>query len=203
MNYNVLLVSEQKVKDSTPIQLNAESSEIRYAIQQAQLIFVQESLGTSFYNEILDQVETNTLNANNQTLLNNFVVPMLIAYTYYIYLDSAFVKIINVGAQQMRSEQGQPIGLKEFSYLKDQARERAEFLDNLLRRHLVFRSFLYPGYTNFNASNGQLLPEFTGQFKTSMTLPSNAWNYRGAGYSSGSPFDCPYPWWYGGRGSGE
>lgn len=201
MNYNVLLVSEQKVKDSTPIQINAESSEIRYAIQQAQSIFLQESLGTQFLEEIFDQVETGTLTVVNEEFLRNFAIPMLIAYTYYIYLDSAFVKIINIGAQQMRSEQGQPIGLKEFSYLKDQARERAQFLDNLLRRHLVFKSYLYPAYTNFNASNGQLLPEFTGQFKTSITLPSSAYSYRD--YSYGTPFDCPYPWWYGGKGSGE
>ena len=204
MNYNVLLISEQKLKSQTPIDPNVDSDELRYCIQQGQSIFIQESLGTNFYEQILNQVEDGSIllsaNTYNKELLDNFIQPTLVAYSYYILLDNMFVKLVNVGLQQFRSEQSNPIGIKEFQYLKDQARDRAQFLDNLMRRHLVFENWKYPAYTQV-LNNGQLIPEFAGAFKTSITLPSRTKWY--GGYGSNPWFNCDIPWWYGGRGSGE
>ena len=210
MNYNVLLISEQKLKSQSPIDPNVDSEELRYGIQQAQNIFIQETLGTNFYEQILNQVESGDINLSgntyNKELLNNFIQPTLVAYSYYLILDNQFVKLVNVGLQQFRSEQSQPIGIKEFTYLKDSAKDRAEFLDNLLRRHLVFENWKYPEYTRVT-NNGQLIPEFGSPFKTSITLPSGsrfAGSRYGNGYYSGNLlFDCTIPWWYGGRRSGE
>jgi hypothetical protein len=209
MIYNVLLISEQKLKENAPIDQNVDSSELRYGIQQAQSIFLQESLGTNFYEKILEQVQNGDINlpanVKNKELLNNFIQPMLIAYSYYIVLDNMFIKIVNVGLQQFRSEQSNPVGIKEFTYLKNQAKDRAQFLDNLLRRHLVFQNADYPDYT-LTTNNGQLIPEFAGAFKTSITLPSRRILNGGLnqyGYGASTLYDCPYPWWYGGPGSGE
>lgn len=206
MNYNVLLISELKLKSQAPIDPNVDSDELRYCIQQAQNIYIQETLGTNFYNEILDQVESGDIMlsgaTNNKFLLDNFIQPALVAYSYYILLDNMFVKLVNVGLQQFRSEQSNPIGIKEFQYLKDQARDRAQFLDNLMRRHLVFENWKYPLYTQVK-NNGQLIPEFGSPFRTSVILPtSRRWNY-GYGYGTNPWFNCSIPWFYGGKGSGE
>jgi hypothetical protein len=206
MNYNVLLISEQKLIDNSPLDPNCDKGELRYAIQQGQMIFVQETLGTNFYEQILDQVQTGDINLaanlNNKELLNNFIQPTLIAYAYYIALDGLFAKAVNIGLQSFSSEQSSPIGIKEFSYMKDQAKDRAQFLDNLMRRHLVFENYKYPAYTRV-LNNGQLIPEFAGAFKTSITLPSRKAFNGSFGYGSNPWFDCDIPWWYGGRGSGE
>ena len=207
MNYNVLLISEQKLKSQSPIDPNVDSDELRYGIQQAQNIYIQETLGTNFYTEILNQVEDGSIslsaNTYNKELLDNFIQPTLVAYSYYIILDNMFVKLVNVGLQQFRSEQSNPIGIKEFQYLKDQARDRAQFLDNLLRRHLVFENWKYPSYTQV-LNNGQLLPEFGSPFRTSVILPTNnRYNYYGVNSPLNSLFNCSIPWWYGGRRSGE
>lgn len=210
MNYNVLLISEQKLKSQAPIDSNVDSDELRYCIQQAQNIYIQETLGTNFFEQILNQVESGFISTSgatyNKELLDNFIQPTLVAYSYYILLDNMFIKMVNVGLQQFRSEQSNPIGLKEFQYLKDSAKDRAQFLDNLMRRHLVFENWKYPEYTRV-LNNGQLIPEFGSPFRTSVILPTN--NYynkinRGVyGYGSNPWFDCTIPWWYGGRGSGE
>jgi hypothetical protein len=206
MNYNVLLISEQKLKSQAPIDPNVDSDELRYSIQQGQSIFIQETLGTNLYEQILNQVEDGSIslsaNTNNKQLLDNFIQPTLVAYSYYILLDNMFVKMVNVGLQQFRSEQSNPIGIKEFQYLKDSAKDRAQFLDNLMRRHLVFNNFLYPLYTQV-LNNGQLIPEFAGAFKTSMTLPTSRRWASGYGYGFNPWFDCDIPWFYGGRRSGE
>ena len=98
MNYNVLLISEQKLKSQAPIDPNVDSDELRYCIQQAQNIYTQETLGTNFFEEILNQVESGDIslsaNTNNKQLLDNFIQPTLVAYSYYILLDNMFVKIV-------------------------------------------------------------------------------------------------------------
>jgi hypothetical protein len=207
MIYNVLLISEQRLKDNAPIDANVDSSELRYGIQQAQIIFTQETLGTNLYEKILRLVRDNEIdlaqNVNYKELLNNYIVPALIAFSYYLILDNMFVKIVNVGLQQYRSEQSSPIGIKEFQYLKTQAKDRAEFLDNLMRRHLVFNNAKYPEYAIIE-NLGQLTPEFTGAFKAPIVLPSRGYIYGNYGNMGCSDvLGCGIPWWYGGRGSGE
>jgi hypothetical protein len=58
MIYNVLLISEQKLKDNTPINENVDTQELRFGISQAQQIFIQESLGTNLYEYILGLVSS-------------------------------------------------------------------------------------------------------------------------------------------------
>ena len=104
ITYNVLLISEQKLKDNTPITDNVDSSELRFAIQQSQAIQIQETLGTNLYEKILQLVDTGDINlagnANYKSLLDNYIQPTLIAYSYYLALDNFWVKFINIGLVQ-------------------------------------------------------------------------------------------------------
>jgi hypothetical protein len=145
MSYNVLFISEQKLKDNTPITDNVDSSELRFAILQSQTIMLQETLGTNLYEYLLQIVDDNTINTDGSLyrykgLLDNYIQPTLIAWSYYLALDNFWVKFINIGLVQNRSEQGAPVDLKTLQYLKSNAKNQAEFQDNLMRRHLFFRS---------------------------------------------------------------
>ena len=202
MNYNVLLISEQELKNNTPITENVDTSELRFSIQQSQQIFLQETLGTNLYEFILDLVETNQIidpqYFRYKDLIRNFIRPMLISYSYYLALDNFYIKFVNVGLQQFRSEQSNPIDLKTLQYLKNNARDNAQFNDNLLRRHLVFNNQWYPQYT-LTENNGQLIPEFQGAFKTPITLPGGHQILGNYGIRGGTVLECSIPWWYSGN----
>jgi len=190
MAYNVLFISEQKLKDNTPITDNVDSSELRFAIQQSQMIQLQESLGTNLYEYLLQIVDDNTINTDAalyryKGLLDNFIQPTLIAWSYYMSLDNFFVKFMNVGLVQNRNEQGTAIDLKLFQYLKNNSKNQAEFQDNLLRRHLLFRSGWYPQYFSGNLNDGQLPPETDSAFKANISLPGFGFSY-GRGNRVGS-----------------
>lgn len=207
MNYNVLLISELELKNNTPITENVDTSELRFSIQQSQQIFLQETLGTNLYEFILNLVETGDIDdplyIRYKELIRNFIRPMLISYSYYLALDNFYIKFVNVGLQQFRSEQSNPIDLKTLQYLKNNARDNAQFNDNLLRRHLVFNNQWYPQYTLVE-NNGQLIPEFQGAFKSPITLPGGNQILGNYGIRGGNGvYDCSIPWWYGGRRSGE
>lgn len=208
MSYNVLFISEQKLKDNTPITDNVDSSELRFAILQSQAIMIQETLGTNLYEYLLQIVDNNTINTDAalfryKALMDNYIQPTLIAWSYYLALDNFWVKFINIGLVQNRSEQGQPVDLKTLQYLKSNAKNQAEFQDNLMRRHLVFRSGYYPQYFSGNLNDGQLPPETDSAFKAPMSLPGaghyyrrGAWNrnFNAMGYLCG---DSQFPTWYG------
>ena len=135
--------------------------------------------------------------------MDNYVQPTLIAWSYYLALDNFWVKFINIGLVQNRSEQGTQVDLKTLQYLKSNAQNQAQFQDNLMRRHLVFRSGWYPQYFSGNLQNGELPPETDSAFKAPMSLPGtgyyyskNAWNrnFNAMGYLCG---DSQFPTWYG------
>lgn len=194
--YNVLLISEQKLIDNTAMQgSNVDKSELRFCIQQSQTIYLQESLGTHLFHTMLELVETNQItlsgNSHYKTLLDDFIQPMLISYSYFIGLDNFFMKWVSIGLVSNRSEQGNSIDLKTLQYMKSQAKDRAEFNDNLLRRQLVFNSQLYPQYLEF-INNGSLPPEQSTAFKSSITLPGFGWYWV-----NGQSSNCNFPTWYG------
>lgn len=207
MIYNVLLISEQKLIDNTAINgSNVDTSELRFCIQQGQTLFLQESLGTNLYEKLLQLVDDNEIGLSGNTkyknLLDNFVQPTLIQYAYYIALDNFFVKWANVGLVQNRTEQGGSIDLKTLQYLKTNAKNNAEFNDNLLRRHLIFKSGEYPEYVSGNLNDGQLPPETNSAFKSSITTPGqgyyygSSWNWK---YNAMGPLcaGSGFPTWYG------
>ena len=204
----VLLISEDTLKTYTAINENVQSDELRFCILQAQAIFLQESLGTNLYDKMLDLVDTGDIslagNVVYKNLLDRYIQPMLITYSYYLGMTNFYVKWVSVGMVQNRSEQGSNIDHKTFQYLKTDAKQQGEFNDNLLRRHLIFRSGLYPEYNNGNLNNGELPPIPATPFQSPMTIPTTAfawgsnWRTRANGNAMGPLCaGSPFPTWYG------
>ena len=204
---NIMMISEELLKTYTAINDAVQTDELRYCILTSQNIQIQETLGTNLYQKLLDLISTGGIslpaNSNYKTLLDTYVQPTLINYSYYMALDNFMVKFMSVGLVQNRSEQGNAIDFKTFQFLKQNAKDQAEFSDNLLRRHLIFRSGLYPEYNNGNLNDGQLPPETKTAFSSNITLPGSGFywkrkmgpgNYNAMGYLCG---DSPFPTWYG------
>jgi hypothetical protein len=206
----VLLISEDLLKTNTPISENVQSDELRFGIIQAQAIFLQESLGTNLYEEMLNLVDTGAISSPSKAvyknLLDTYIQPMLITYAYYLVIDNFYVKFVSVGLTQNRSEQGDRIDHRTFQYLKSNSKDQAEFNNNLLRRHLIFRSGLYPEYNSGNLNSGQLPPIPATPFSSPITIPTNGYAFSGKWRSAGNGcFNAmgplcagsPFPSWYG------
>jgi hypothetical protein len=202
----VLLISEDTLKTYTAINDNVQSDELRFCILQAQAIFIQESLGTNLYDKMLDLVETGDIQLSGNTkyklLLDRYIQPTLITYSYYLGMTNFYVKWVSVGLVKNSSEQGTSIDHRTFQYLKSDAKQQSEFNDNLLRRHLIFNTGLYPEYVSGDLNNGQLPPIPSTPFQSPITLPTSAFswkgNRRGNWCNTGLCADSPFPTWYGG-----
>jgi len=146
----VYFISETKLKDYTNISQNVDSGSLKQAIRTAQLINLQETLGTSLYNKLVELVDTGDIslsgNSNYKTLLDDYVVDVVIQFSLFYALDDFIYKFMNVGLVQGFSEQGSSLDINTFKMIKNGAKDRAEWFDNRLREHLFNNDNLYPAY---------------------------------------------------------
>jgi len=170
----VLFISEQKLKEQTAINEQVDSRELRTAILTTQDVNVQNTLGERLYEKIEDLVTTGNINLpeniHYKNLLNDYIQPLTIHYSYFYALDNFLVKFMAAGLVKNNTEQGSAIDFKTFEYLKNSARDTAQWYDNLIRKWLCANQNLYPEYTEDNG-DGKLAPERFNAFGKGMALP--------------------------------
>jgi len=144
----VLLVSEQRMKTWTSLDNNIRIDVLTPSILNAQSVYVQQSLGTKFYDRLKAGVKLNDLTANENTFLKDYVGPMLMQYSLYILLPNLKYKLTEKGILNGTSEETQPTGLDEMKYLRQSAMDLAQFYDERLREYLKDNPGMFPEYTN-------------------------------------------------------
>ena len=176
----VFFISETLLKSKTAINDNVDSGELRFCIELAEDINIQETLGQKLYDRIQDDVASNTISGNYKKLLDDYIVPATILWSYYHALDNFLVKFMNVGLVQNNTEQGQAIDLRTFQFLKNNARSQAEWYDDAMRKYLCAFASDFPEYNTVEI--GKILPKYGSAFRNSMALKANR----------------SWPSWYGG-----
>lgn len=160
MSITAYFVSEQKLKDYTPISPNLDSSKLVSAIRLGQDIVAQESLGQSLYEKMQQLITTGDIslsgNTNYKELLDDYIVPCCIWNSYYISLDFGLVEFANAGLVANSTEQGASIDLATFKTIKGGAKTKADFYTEKLNRWLRNQSQLYPEYND--ETSGEIIP---------------------------------------------
>ena len=83
----VLFISEDKLKDSTAINMNVDVNFLLPYVKIAQKKYVETKLGTNLFVAIQGMISGGTIsnpaNANYKTLLEDYVADMLVHYAFY------------------------------------------------------------------------------------------------------------------------
>jgi len=144
------IITEQEVKNWTDISNNVQSSSLSFAIIMAQDLYVRTALGEKLYEEILTQVNNNTLTALNTTLLNGndglfrgikSGLAWWLAYTVYPYLHS---KVSPTGIQSKSTDEATSIDSRSLEIRKNLAKKNAEYLIDQLICYLRDNENDYP-----------------------------------------------------------
>lgn len=142
-----LIVGENYLKSVSIINDNADMKVITPTIQYVQQAYIEDLLGTQLYNQILSQISSNTVSANNQTLLDNYVIPCM---HYYILSECTPVfkyRYMNKGVMVKSSENSQPATLEEIEFLMDKWKNQAEKLAEKCTKYLCANTNTYTLYT--------------------------------------------------------
>jgi hypothetical protein len=108
---------------------------------------IQPALGTPLYRALLDRVETNTWTQDYLDLMNEYVIPCLVAFVDYRAALLVTEKITNKTTGRVQDENIQANTLAEVDEFRDQLRKDAYFYKERLIGYLMDdQATKYPEY---------------------------------------------------------
>jgi hypothetical protein len=146
----VLFINRQDLLRNSIIDGNVDTDKYVQFIKLAQEIHIQNYLGTKMYDALSAAIPTidDPANARWKSLLNDYVVPMLIWFSQVDYIPFASYQIRNGGVSKHVSENSESVSKEEIDYLVEKARTNAEWYSRRFIDYMSFNQTTYPEYTN-------------------------------------------------------
>ena len=150
MSY-VLLISEQKLKDSTAINLNVDVNILLPYVLQAQTLYIEPKLGTQLYEHIKGLIQAGTIgnvgNAAYKTLLDDYISFVLVNYSFYHAIPYLRFKIENGNIYSKTSETGTALTTEESQSLREEISNTAQYYTERLIEYIRNNTSDYPEYS--------------------------------------------------------
>ena len=91
----VLFISEDKLKDSTAINMNVDVEFLLPFVKQAQKLYVETKLGTDLTQKLKDEIIAGTLAGAYQTLVDTYIGDMLPNFAFFHAIPFLRFKVEN------------------------------------------------------------------------------------------------------------
>lgn len=158
------LISVENLKKKGLIHQNTDTKVLSVAIQRVQDRIIQPALGSPLYRALLTRVETNTWTADYRTLMNDYVVPAMVAFVDFKVAKLTHTKITNKTTGQVSDDNITSSTKAEVDAFRDELRSDAEFyLERLIGYLKDDCGTLYSEYTEaITRTNHDLKKDDTG-----------------------------------------
>jgi hypothetical protein len=178
---NILLISENKLKNFTDIDQNVTSAVLLPFIGVVQQTKLEYIIGRKYYVELLDQVANSNLTTINNNFLQYFVQPMLIWSAYAEALPSIFMRIKNNG---IVAGSEKTITISEMEYMQTRADDRGQFFERRMIEEIIFNQSNYPAVYTYTSTDG-MRPHLGKNYFSGIHL-NNGPRYQGLNVGPGS-----------------
>ena len=169
----VLLISEIKLKNFTNINKNVDMDVLKAEVQIAQDIDLQTIIGTKFYNHLLSHVSStgNTFNADETTLVNDYIQPYLIQTAYFNAIPHIMYRTMNNGITQGTMENAESVNIETMKYLRGIQKSRADFYMTRLQDYLLIGrgQNKFPDYVTQSTIDG-MIPDRSQKYMNGIYL---------------------------------
>ena len=149
MSY-VLFISEQKLKDSTAINLNVDTSLLLPYVRQSQKLYVEPKLCTKLFDKLKSLITAGTIgNVGNEaykTLLDDYIGDMLPNWAFYHAIPFLMFKIENGNIFSKTSETGTALSTAEAQHLREEVRNTAEYYTERMIKYIKDNLASFPEY---------------------------------------------------------
>ena len=153
----VLFISEDKLKDSTAINLNVDVNLLLPYVRQAQKLYVETKLGTDLNNKLKDLIVAGTVGAVGneayKTLLDDYIGDMLPNWALYHCIPFLRFKVENGNIYSKTSETGTALTTEESQHLREEIRNTAEYYTERMIDYLCNNNTLFPEYGTSSGSD--------------------------------------------------
>jgi len=159
----VLLTNTYRLKKNTPIEQNVDDDLLNPYIFKAQETHIQQTLGTNLYQRIMDDVVSNSISGQYAILLNDYITPCLIEWSFYEVMPFISLKITNKTIGRGNAEYLTEGDLSDLKYLRQTVRDLAEFYGARIIGYLRQNSSQFPEYTT-NSGLDKIVPNGSQYF---------------------------------------
>ena len=167
-----LFTSEQAIKDTTYLDENVDMKLLRDTIELCQDKYILPLVGTAIYNELNTQVTTNTVSAQNTTLLDTYIQKVLRWWVLYEGVDVLTYKFMNKSVVKKNSENSSPIDTEEIRRLMEKFRTNAEMYSQRMTDFFLANLSTYTLYLQPGTSYDTIIPK-KNSYTTSIWLGSD------------------------------
>tara|TARA_R110000851_G_scaffold133851_1_gene268865 strand:- start:212 stop:715 length:504 start_codon:yes stop_codon:yes gene_type:complete len=144
---NIYFITEDFIKNNSPVTSNIDPKDLFPHVQSAQQLFLQVILGSEFYIDLLTKFEAQTLSADEITLVENYIKPATLWRSLVLSLPWIHYNLRNKGFMQNTDDNATSAGFNELKFMLNETKNRAEFTENQLTKYLCENSSLFPLYT--------------------------------------------------------
>ena len=152
-----LFITKDDLVRQTVLSGNLDFDKIVHFIKIAQDIHVHQLLGSRLYNKLQSDIIGGSLAGNYQTLVEDYIKPILTQYTLLEYLPFSQYTISNKGVFKSTSENSTQPDAEEIDKMKEAARDTAQQYARRMVDHIDFNPTLYPEYLTNN--NEEIHPQ--------------------------------------------
>ena len=167
----VLFISEDKLKDSTAINMNVDVQFLLPYVRIAQEKYIETKLGTNLFVAIQGMISGGTIgnvgNANYKLLLDDYIADVLIHYSFYEVLPFLRYKVQNNNVVSKTAENSTPLTRTEAQDLRSEISNTAQFYTERLVDYLCNNSSLFP---EFSTNSGSEITPNSNSYYQGMNL---------------------------------
>ena len=178
---NVLFISTVYLKKNTIIESNVEDHILTPNILKAQVIEIQNVIGTSLYDALIVRVIAGTVTGNYKTLMDDYIAPSLSEWSLYYALPAISMRLENSSIVMKDTENSTPVSLDDVKYLRNDIRNTSEFLSDRLSKYLCANASSFPEFRDESESD-EVHPSSNNFFSgiyLGDTCKSNIRTYKG------------------------
>ena len=143
----VLFISEQKLKDSTAVNLNVDVDILLPFVREAQKLYVETALGTDLSDYLKAEIVAGTLAGADKTLVDEYIGDMLPGYSLYHALPYLRVKVENGNVYSKTSETGTPLSTEEAQHLREEVLNTASYYRERMIDYIRNNTSSFPTYS--------------------------------------------------------
>ncbi len=151
MATQTLYISENRLKESTTINQNVDTELLVPNIKIAQDKYILTKLGSDLDNKLQTLIQDGELddagNENYKILVNTYIQPALVQWTFYESIVFLGFKFQNKDIMRKNSETGTPASLDDIKFLRQEVRNTSEWYTERLVDYLCHNNNLFPEYS--------------------------------------------------------
>ena len=148
MANKVYFINASYIKEYTFVDPNVDEKYLLISIEEAQREHIRNYIGSGLYNELITQINANTLTSNNQNLLENYIIPALKWWTLYEAAPFLTFKFTNKTLGTKNSDNSSTIGANDLDKVMEMLRNKAESYTKDLINYILENESTFPLYTN-------------------------------------------------------